>query len=91
MNERTLKAGYADLLAAVVDALDVPLPSLAETDERAYQHLLGHRAGTVRSVMQANLTHSRDPWLAASEIRRRTAESPVTYTPFEFKMDGETR
>ncbi|MGW2677925.1 hypothetical protein [Streptomyces sp. NPDC001436] len=84
MNERTVKAGYADLLAAIVDALDVPLPSLAEADERTYYRLLERRASDVRVVVAVNLSHSRDPWTAASEIRRRTAERPVTYTPFEF-------
>ncbi|MEU7067742.1 hypothetical protein [Streptomyces sp. NPDC046161] len=91
MNERTLKASYADLLAAIVNALDVPLPSLAEADERTYYQLLERRASDVRVVVAVNLSHSRDPWLAASEIRRRTAEGPVTYTPFEFTTSEAAR
>ncbi|MEU8462667.1 hypothetical protein [Streptomyces sp. NPDC029003] len=86
MNERTMKAAYADLLTAIVDALDVPLPSLAETDEHAYHQLLEHRAGYVRSVLRANLSHSRDPWLAATQIRELSAEYPITYTPFEHAI-----
>ncbi|MEU4955113.1 hypothetical protein [Streptomyces lavendulae] len=91
MTERTLKVGYADLLAAIVEALDVPLPSLAYVDERRYYRLLEHRAADVRIAVGVNLAHSGDPWLAASEIRRRTAEEPVTYTPYEPKTDGADR
>ncbi|MFJ1864082.1 hypothetical protein ACIOD1_05575 [Streptomyces sp. NPDC088097] len=92
MNERTMKAGYADLLAAVADALDVPLPSLAATDEDAYRQLLEHRTSIVRSTMQANLKHSRDPWLAASQIREHCAAYPITYTPFEYlTVSGDDR
>ncbi|MER6394260.1 hypothetical protein ABT236_38135 [Streptomyces sp. NPDC001523] len=92
MNERTLSAGYADLLAAVADALDVPLPSFAAADEDAYRQLLEHRAGIVRSTVQANLQHSRDPWLAASQIRERSAGYPITYTPFKHRpVNGEDR
>ncbi|WP_406367233.1 hypothetical protein [Streptomyces sp. NBC_01546] len=91
MNERTMQAAHADLLAAIVAALDVPLPSIADTDERLYYRLLEQRACSVRILLRANLAHSRDPWLAASSIRRRTAEEPVTYTPFEFTRDGADR
>ncbi|MGW7141145.1 hypothetical protein [Streptomyces xanthophaeus] len=91
MNDRTLKAAYADLLAAIVEALDVPLPSLAQADERTYYLLLERRASDIRIAAEVNLSHTLDPWMAASAIRRRTAETPVTYTPFEFKPDGGSR
>ncbi|MCY0924810.1 hypothetical protein OTB20_00965 [Streptomyces sp. H27-H1] len=87
MSERTEKSAVADLLSAIVAALDVPLPSLAATDERAYLRLLERRTGDVRIVV----AYAEDRWEAASEIRRRTAEAPVTYTPFEFTADGASR
>ncbi|MCP3754929.1 hypothetical protein [Streptomyces sp. TBY4] len=90
MNERTESAHVA-LLEAIVEALDLPLPSIAEADERLYYGLLERRVLAVRITLQANRTVSRDPRLAADAIRTRTAEEPVTYTPYEFDKDGEDR
>ncbi|MCX5013508.1 hypothetical protein OG765_21295 [Streptomyces sp. NBC_00555] len=91
MNERTMQAAHIDLLTAVVAALDVPLPSIADADERLYHRLLERRMSDVRVVLAAMVRHGGDPWENASEIRRRTAEVPVTYTPFEFTQDGADR
>ncbi|MFD3777967.1 hypothetical protein [Streptomyces sp. NPDC058612] len=90
MNERT-EAAHVALLDAIMDALNLPLPSIAETDERLYYRLLERRALTVRITLRANLTVSRDPQLAADAIRIRTAEEPVTYTPFKPGKNGEER
>lgn len=91
MNERTEKAAHLDLLAAVVAALDVPLPSIADADERLYYRLMERRMSDLRVVLAAMLAHGGDPWENASEIRRRTAEEPVLYIPFEFAHDGADR
>ncbi|MFF4433041.1 hypothetical protein ACFYZ4_28275 [Streptomyces sp. NPDC001513] len=88
MNERTHNAAVTDLLRAVVEALDVPLPSVAEDDERVYHRLLERRASDVRIVLDVMLRRDGDPWENASIIRRRTAQEPVTYTPFVFKDGG---
>ncbi|MEU9300439.1 hypothetical protein [Streptomyces sp. NPDC048269] len=91
MSERTLQAAHTDLLTAIVAALDVPLPSLVAADERLYHRLLERRVSDLRVVLAVMLSGRRDPWPAASAIRQRTAEEPVTYTPFEFAWDGEDR
>ncbi|WP_412077768.1 hypothetical protein ACLF6K_26050 [Streptomyces xanthophaeus] len=91
MNERTQKAAYADLLAAVVEALDVPLPSIADVDERVYYLLLERRVSDLRVVLAVMLSLGGDPWQNASVIRRRTAEEPVTYTPYEPRRNGVGR
>ncbi|WP_405543492.1 hypothetical protein OG590_10045 [Streptomyces goshikiensis] len=90
MNERTEEA-HVELLEAIVDALDLPLPSIAEADEQLYYQLLERRTLAVRITISANRTVSRDPRLAAATIRRRTAEEPVTYTPFKDEKNGEVR
>ncbi|MET9320770.1 hypothetical protein ABZX75_11370 [Streptomyces sp. NPDC003038] len=90
MNERT-EAAHAALLDAIVEALNLPLPSILQADERLYYGLLERRALAVRITLQANRTVSRDPRLAAAAIRTRTAEEPVTYTPYEFDKDGGDR
>ncbi|RST04597.1 hypothetical protein EF910_16470 [Streptomyces sp. WAC07149] len=90
MNERT-EADHADLLVAIVEALNLPLPPMAEADERLYYRLLERRALAVRIVIAANRTVSRDPRWAADAIRTRTAEEPVTYTPYAFDKDGDER
>ncbi|MFJ6486268.1 hypothetical protein ACIQK6_40030 [Streptomyces sp. NPDC091682] len=74
---------HVDLLDAIVEALNLPLPSIAEADEQAYYRLLERRALAVRIIVQINRTVTRDPRLAAGAIRTRTAEEPITYTPFE--------
>ncbi|MGW5394741.1 hypothetical protein [Streptomyces sp. NPDC003952] len=88
MNQRTQNAAVADLLRAIVEALDVPLPSVADADERVYHRLLERRTSDVRIVLDVMLRMGGDPWENASDIRRRTAEEPVTYTPFVFKDGG---
>ncbi|WP_327362921.1 hypothetical protein [Streptomyces sp. NBC_01296] len=87
MNERT-EAAHVDLLDAIVEALHLPLPSIAEADERLYYRLLARRALAVRIVIESNRAVSRDPWLAADAIRTQTAEDPVTYALFEAEQDG---
>ncbi|MFF3647372.1 hypothetical protein ACFYXV_01840 [Streptomyces sp. NPDC002181] len=87
MNERT-EAAHADLLDAIVEALHLPLPSIADEDERLYYRLLERRALAVRIIVATNRAVSRDPRLAADAIRTRTAEEPVTYAVFEAEKDG---
>ncbi|MEU7724010.1 hypothetical protein AB0B78_01940 [Streptomyces sp. NPDC040724] len=90
MSERTVTA-HVDLLDAIVEALDLPLPSIGEADEQLYYRLLERRALAVRIIVQINRTVTRDPSVAADAIRTRTAEEPVTYTPFKDEKDGEVR
>ncbi|MFD3678112.1 hypothetical protein [Streptomyces sp. NPDC058613] len=90
MNERT-EAAHVALLDAIVDALNLPLPSIAVADEQLYYRLLERRALAVRITLRANRTVSRDPQLAADAIRTRTAEEPVTYTLYKTEKNGEDR
>ncbi|MGW3328628.1 hypothetical protein [Streptomyces virginiae] len=89
MSDRT--EAHVDLLDAIVDALDLPLPSIERADERLYYLLLERRAIAVRIIIESNRAVSRDPRLAADAIRTRTAEEPVSYTPFKEAKDGEVR
>ncbi|UQX00903.1 hypothetical protein [Streptomyces sp. RerS4] len=90
MNKRT-EAAHVELLDAIVEALSVPLPSIADADERLYFRLLERRALTVRIIIAANRAVSRDPSLAADAIRTRTAEDPVDYRLFKDEKDGDLR
>ncbi|MCX4526743.1 hypothetical protein OG982_13870 [Streptomyces sp. NBC_01551] len=90
MNERT-EAAHVALLEAIVDALDLPLPSIEAADERLYYRLLERRALAVRIIIESNRAVTRDPRLAADAIRTRTAEEPVTYTPYKDEKNGEVR
>ncbi|GGY30558.1 hypothetical protein GCM10010363_08910 [Streptomyces omiyaensis] len=70
------------MLTAVVEALDLPLPS--NDEEAAHRDLLDERAAGVRIALSVLLERPR-LWLledTASYIRERTAQHPVTYTPF---------
>ncbi|MFJ6447105.1 hypothetical protein ACIQNV_10990 [Streptomyces hydrogenans] len=87
----TLPADVADLLAAVAEALDIPIPSIETADERNHYRLLDRRTMDVRIALQCLLRHRDHPDLAddAAYIRSWTAEYPVTYTPFFSRTEEE--
>ncbi|MEV8565659.1 hypothetical protein AB0436_08785 [Streptomyces sp. NPDC051322] len=91
MSDRpVLDEAVTELLAAVVAALDLPLPALDADDERAHHRLLELRALDVRVVLDV-LTRSQYPGAvaeSAAEIRRRTTTEPVNYAPFVFREEG---
>ncbi|MFG2841263.1 hypothetical protein ACGFYE_40525 [Streptomyces zaomyceticus] len=93
MSERgPLPADVADLLSAVLESLDIPLPSPEDGDARAHCRLLHLRASDVRVALGALLAHPEYPDLRADAayIRKGTAKLPVTYTPFVSCRTGET-
>lgn len=70
-----------DLLAAVAEALTIPLPSRERADERAYHQLLEQRSFVVRINLLALVEEvDADLTLDAVHLRKCTAEMPVTYT-----------
>ncbi|AJF66305.1 hypothetical protein SVTN_19840 [Streptomyces vietnamensis] len=86
-----LPADVVDLLSAIVEALDIPLPSVEDTDERKHYQLLDRRTMDVRIALQSLLRHRSHPDLHddAAYIRRWTAEYPVTYMPFRSDRTEE--
>ncbi|MFJ6012079.1 hypothetical protein [Streptomyces sp. NPDC092952] len=92
MSDRpALDAPVRELLAAVVAALDLPLPSIDRADERAHHHLLEARALDVRVVLDVLTPSSSYPGVVengAADIRRRIASTPIDYTPFVFREEG---
>ncbi|MFF9339302.1 hypothetical protein ACF1CG_05955 [Streptomyces sp. NPDC014773] len=87
-----LSGGVTELLTAVMEALDIPLPSNDEDDEDAYHGILDERVAGVRIAVSV-LLEGPGLWFledTARYIRERTAQHPVTYTPFRFtKTEGE--
>lgn len=77
----TLNADVHDLLAAISDALNLPLPSNDPADERACERLTSLRSARARIVAQSVLDGSDLP-NATDHLRRWTAETPITYTPW---------
>jgi hypothetical protein len=88
----TLGSDVLDLLAAIRDAVDVPLPSLDPADERAYHQLMYQRLTDLHvSLSVALAAKSTDTLDAADEaayVRARTACSPVTYALWECPAAG---
>ncbi|MGW7307389.1 hypothetical protein ACWGI1_17635 [Streptomyces sp. NPDC054835] len=78
-----------DLVAAIFDTLDIPLPSLARSDERAHYRLLDNRTADLRAVLGALLKYPGPLDNTADFIRKQTARRPVTYTPFETEQRTE--
>lgn len=78
----TLSDGARDLLTAIFEALDVPLPGLDDADERAYHSLMERRISNVRSSL-GPILHDLSGGLVSTDargIRKGTAGNPVTYT-----------
>ena len=73
------------LLAAIRNALDVPIPAVFDTaNERAYTRLLASRGAYVCGVLQGAV--AGEPVRVASmaeTLRGVDAHVPVTYTPYQ--------
>ncbi|MFJ5036136.1 hypothetical protein ACIQB5_51230, partial [Streptomyces sp. NPDC088560] len=87
-----LAPAVLDLLTAVVEALDLPLPSIDDRDERVHYRLLERRTTAVRIAL-ASLLDSADHGILndAAWIRAAVEETPVTYAVFEPAPDGGAR
>ncbi|MFF5675282.1 hypothetical protein ACFY8S_35125 [Streptomyces hygroscopicus] len=77
------------LLRAVHDALDLPLPGLADEDEREHYHLLTDRTACARVVLAGVLDRGFAFESAAAYLRGRTDGAPVTYTPWQYEGGPE--
>ncbi|MEV7372424.1 hypothetical protein AB0O51_16260 [Streptomyces sp. NPDC090301] len=86
-----LGGDVAGLLTAIVEALDVPMPSIREVDEQEHYRVLERRSSDVRIALAVLLRHPGSGALddAAQDIRHRTAGEPVTYTPFRSSRTEE--
>jgi hypothetical protein len=88
----TLSSDVLDLLAAIRDAVDVPLPSIDPAAESAYHRLMFKRLGELHSSLKVSLSakwaDDFDPVAEAAYIRKRTAAAAVTYTLWERPADG---
>ncbi|WP_435185952.1 hypothetical protein [Streptomyces sp. bgisy126] len=80
----TLPADVAELLSAILAALDIPLPAVEDGNDRKHYRLLARRTTDVHVALSALLAHPEHPDLRddAAYIRDCTAEHPVTYAPF---------
>lgn len=78
----------AELLRAVVEALDLPLPGIEPADERAHQRLLADRARHARITL-AGVLRGHDPAGAAAWLRGVTAATPVTYRAWQPTEDQQ--
>ncbi|MFJ9807123.1 hypothetical protein ACIRTB_02645 [Streptomyces sp. NPDC101158] len=86
MSEHTeLRGDVTELLKAIAEALDLPVPSIREGDDHKFQRLLIDRATNVWVAVTVLLQHPGSGALkhTTAYVRRHTADHPVTYTPFE--------
>ncbi|MFH9039473.1 hypothetical protein ACH4FA_08955 [Streptomyces sp. NPDC017966] len=78
----SLSEPVMELLRAVHDALDLPLPGLTDADEYAYAGLLANRARDARVILAGVLHDGHEPGRAAVALRGWLDRWPVTYTPW---------
>ncbi|MFD7319359.1 hypothetical protein [Streptomyces sp. NPDC059883] len=79
----------AELLAAIADSLNLPLPVLSDADERAHAVLLRARSVRVRDAALLILEDGHPIDRAAQWIREEAAARPATYTPWKRPEDGK--
>lgn len=80
-----LPGPVSDLLAAIRDALDVPLAD-RPVDDVVRAELLTRRAADTRVIVELLLTHG-DVERSAARLREWTAEHPVSYAPWKARTD----
>ncbi|MEU3340661.1 hypothetical protein [Streptomyces sp. NPDC006668] len=78
-----LPAPVCDLLAAIVDALDVPLAD-RPADDKLRANLLSLRAADTRVIAELLLTHG-DITRSTARLREWTAQHPVTYSTWQAR------
>ncbi|MEU0429422.1 hypothetical protein ABZ235_38795 [Streptomyces canus] len=83
-----LPPAVTDLLAAIRDALDVPL-SDRPADDVQRAELLTRRASDTRVIVELLLTHG-DIAHSAMRLREWTAEHPVTYATWQARTEQAT-
>lgn len=74
---------WHDLLAAIVDHLDVPLPDDYD-DNLKYRCLLESRAAQLRGYLKGMVEEQHEPTFHVDGIRDMTASLPITYVPYAF-------
>lgn len=80
-----LPAPVRDLLAAILDALDVPLAD-RPVDDKQRAELLTRRAADTRVLVELCLAHG-DVARTAMRLREWTAEQPVTYGTWQARTE----
>ena len=86
-----LPGEVTSLVAAIVETLDIPLPSVGDVDERKHYRVLEHRVSDVVIALSSLLKY---PSVGALEditayIREWATRYPVTYTPFHSSRTEE--
>lgn len=81
-------AGLRNLLAAVLAAVDVPLPGLGEADERRHGKRLTDRAHCVVVAVGGVVGEGHDPGRAAGWLAEQTAAAPVDYRAWDGGQDA---
>lgn len=71
-----MTAAERDLLAAVLEALDIPNPATSD-DEKVHDSILRHRAIDARIALRGVLADGDDPAWSASYLRAKLAEMPA--------------
>lgn len=82
----TLNEPVRALLAAIRDALDVPLAD-RPVDDQARADLLTRRASDTRVIVELLLQHG-DVAHSAARLREWTAENPVTYLTWQARAEA---
>lgn len=78
-----LPAPVRDLLAAIADSLDLPLPGLTERDEEEAARLMRVRARRIHNAARLILDEGHTVTRSAEWIREMTVDTPVNYTPWK--------
>ncbi|MDX2558498.1 hypothetical protein PV371_02365 [Streptomyces sp. TX20-6-3] len=81
-----LPGEVTSLVAAIVEALDLPLPSIEDGDERKHYRVQEKRVQDVTIGLSMLLRYANEMPIAeaADYVRDWTKRHPATYTPFDI-------
>ncbi|MFE7549957.1 hypothetical protein [Streptomyces gardneri] len=80
------------LLTAIVEALDIPFPSVEDAEERKHYRVLEKRVQDVVIPLSSLMKYPGEGALETATlfVREWMQRHPVTYTPFDFtETEGE--
>ncbi|MBN3928937.1 hypothetical protein IQ279_04660 [Streptomyces verrucosisporus] len=88
MSTSEIPTPVRELLAAVLEAIDLPMPDITETDERRAAAVQRDRTRVAAIVTRGVLERGHDPGHGAAYLRRRVAEVPADYCPWTGPQQG---
>lgn len=78
-----------DLLAAIGEHADLPMPDIGDADVRAHSRLASDRAHRIATAVRLVIDGGHHAAGTAEWLREEAAATPATYTPWTQQGGGD--